>query len=154
MRRSPLLIALALAVALAPAASAKFGMSKTTVMLPRVKPPQFALLGQTVTVEVTTRARSISDHQLDRIRQRIEQGLKASDLRLAETGADNTVRVSIETMDAKVDTSITYERKYVQTGTRQERNRSGKYETKPVYGYRQEPVKVTKIGGKLIAHAE
>src|SRR5688572_10715717 len=151
MRRTPLLLILVLAAFLAPAASAKFGMSKTTVLLPRVKPPRFALLGQTVTVEVTTLARSVSDGHLDHIRQRIEEGLKTADLRLVEAAADNAIRISIETMDAKVDTSITSERKYVQTGTRQEWNRNRKkYETKPVYGYRQEPVKVSKIAGKLI----
>lgn len=161
MRRSRPPLALAflasvVALSLAPATFAKFGLSKTKINLTRTRPPQVGLLGQTATVEVTTRSRRVSDRHLDLIRTRIEEAVRAGGaVQLVETSADNVVRVSVDDLEARVDNSIVYEDKYVQTGTKEEWNEKKKrMETKPVYGYRKEPVRVSRIRGRATGRME
>jgi hypothetical protein len=51
-----------------------------------------------------------------------------------------------------VNDTVVYEDKYVQTGTEQKWNdKKKKYETKAVYGYRREPVRVKTVSGALTA---
>ncbi len=155
MRRSVAALAAvaALAVAFATPASAKFGMTKTKVTLKRMRPPEVALVGETVTVEVVTRLRGLSDRSLDGMRQRVEEAIRAGGaLRFVDDRADCRVAISVDDVDARVDDSIVYEDKYVQTGTKQEWNeKKKKYEEKAVYGNRKEPVHVHTAGGKLVA---
>jgi hypothetical protein len=152
----PLVAALAATLALATGAQAKFGISKTKVVLKRVRPPEIGLLGETVAVEVASRARSISSQQLDRIRQRVEDALSADPGRkLVERGAESVVHVSVEDLDARVNDNITYETHYVKTGERQEWNaKKQKYETKDVYGNKTEPVRVRTVRGRIGARVE
>jgi hypothetical protein len=155
MRRVVLTLSLGAALVCPPYAVAKFGISKTKVKLARFRPPDVLLLGETATVEVTTRSRRITDRQLDAVRTRLEEALKAQELRLVPSGGDNVVKVSLEDLEARVDAQTIYETKYVKTGTRQKYN-SGKkkYETEDVYGNRQVPVQVHTARGSLHARID
>jgi hypothetical protein len=156
MRPIRTLAALAVLVALAPGAQAKFGISKTKVTLKRTRPPEIILLGDTVTVEVTGRARAVTDRQLDSIRQRVEDAISAdASKRLVPRGADNVVRVSVDDFEARVNDNVTYENKYVKIGERQEwDDKKKKMVTKDVYGNRNEPVRVRTARGRIGAHVE
>lgn len=156
MRLSRSLAALAVLVALAPGAQAKFGISKTKVTLKRTRPPEIILLGDTVTVEVTGRARAVTDRQLDSIRQRVEDAISAdASKRLVPRGGDSVVRVSVDDFEARVNDNVTYETKYVKIGERQEwDDKKKKMVTKDVYGNRNEPVRVRTARGRIGAHVE
>lgn len=155
MRRAAALALVLAAVPLVPHAWAKFGMSKTKVTLKRQRPPDAGLIGDTATVEVTTRSRRVSDRQLDRIRRRVEGAIEGRSIRLVEKGADNLVRVEVDDVEARVNDTVVYEDKYVQTGTKQEWNeKKKKYETKAVYGNRREPVQVKTVNGALGARVQ
>src|SRR5882672_113621 len=156
MRLTRPLAALAVFAALASTAEAKFGISKTKVILKRTRPPEIVLTGETVTVEVSGRARAISDRQLDSIRQRVEDALSAdTSKRLVARGADSVVHVSVDDFEAKVNDNVTYETHYVKIGERQEWDaKKQKNVTKDVYGNKTEPVRVRTVRGRIGAHVE
>lgn len=150
------LAALAVTLALCTGAEAKFGISKTKVTLKRTRPPEIVLLGDTVTVEVSGRARAISDRQLDSIRQRVEDALSAdASKKLVPRGGDSVVRISVDDFEARVNDNITYETHYVKTGEREEwDDKKKKMVTKDVYGNKTEPVRVRTVKGRIGAHVE
>ena len=156
MRMTRPLAAVAVALCLATGAEAKFGISKTKVILKRTRPPEIVLVGDTVTVEVTGRARAITDRQLDSIRQRVEDALSADASRkLVSRGADSIVHISVDDFEARVNDTITYETHYVKTGERQEwDDKKKKMVTKDVYGNRTDPVRVRTVRGRIGAHVE
>jgi hypothetical protein len=155
MRRALLILSLGVAVLCAPPVFAKFGISKTKVKLNRFRPPDVLLLGETATVEVNTRSRRITDRQLDAVRSRVEEALRGRELRLVGSGGDNVVRVSLDDLEARIEQRVVYETKYVKIGERQEYNeKKKKFETKDVYGNREEPVQVTTARGSLFARIE
>lgn len=151
--------ALVLAAACLPtAALAKFGVSKTKIPLQRTRPPELQLVGETVAIEVESDARRVSDSQLDHIRDTLEDAFRNSgSFRLVDDArnADNRVRVTVESLEARVRESVVYEEKYVKTGERQEWNaKKQKWETKDVWGNRKEPVDVTKADGRVDARVQ
>jgi hypothetical protein len=148
--------AVVVVVALSPGVQAKFGMSKTKVTLKRTRPPDIPLLGATVTVEVGSRARGVSDRQLDVIRQRVEDSLSADRSRkLVERGADSVVRIGVDELEARINESVTYETRRVKTGERQEwDDKKKKNVTKDIYSDRQEPVTIHRAQGHIGAHVE
>lgn len=150
------LAALAVTLALCTGAEAKFGISKTKVTLKRTRPPEIVLLGDTVTVEVSGRARAISDRQLDSIRQRVEDALSAdASKKLVPRGGDSVIRISVDDFEARVNDNITYETHYVKTGEREEwDDKKKKMVTKDVYGNKTEPVRVRTVKGRIGAHVE
>ena len=157
MRRSwPAALALILVAAVP--AYAKFGMSKTRITLHRSRPPEVPLLGETVAVEVTAASRRISDSQLARIQDRVEDALRAWKLfSVMDTpkGAETVVRVSVEDLEARIRETVEYEEKYVKIGEHQEWNdKKKKYETKSDYGNRREPVDVTVATGSISARVK
>ena len=156
MRMTRPLAALAVTLALCTGAEAKFGISKTKVTLKRTRPPEIVLLGDTVTVEVSGRARAISDRQLDSIRQRVEDALSAdASKKLVPRGGDSVVRISVDDFEARVNDNITYETHYVKTGEREEwDDKKKKMVTKDVYGNKTEPVRVRTVKGRIGAHVE
>lgn len=158
MRRAAVVSTAAVLVVLAPAAFAKFGISKTRVTLPRTQPPQIHLLGETVTVEVTTESRRVTDRQLRVVQDRVEQALSANrELHLvgASERPENVVRVILDDLEARIRESVVYEDKYVKIGERQEWDaKKNKYVTKDVYGNRKEPVTVRTVNGSLGARVE
>jgi hypothetical protein len=156
MRLTRPLAALALTLALATGAQAKFGISKTKVTLKRTRPPEIILLGETVTVEVTGRARAITDRQLDSVRQRVEAALSADAFkRLVPRGGDSLVHVSVDDFEARVNDNVIYETHYVKIGERQEWDaKKNRNVTKDVYGNKSEPVRVRSARGRIGAHVE
>jgi hypothetical protein len=154
MRRSSA-AALVLALAAAAPADAKFGISKTRVTLHRSRPPEVPILGETVAVEVTATSRRISDGQLARIQDRVEDALRAWKLFSimdAPASAETVVRVSVSDLESRIRETVEYEDKYVKIGEHQEWNeKKQKYETKSDYGNRREPVNVTVATGSISA---
>lgn len=148
--------AVAIVMALSAGTQAKFGISKTKVALKRTRPPDIPLLGETVTVEVGSRARGVSDRQLDVIRQRVEDSLSADRARkLVERGADSVVRIGVDELDARINETVTYETRRVKTGERQEWDaKKKKNVTKDIYSDRQEPVTIRRAQGRIGAHVE
>ena len=145
------------ALVLASPAAAKFGMSKTKVTLRRTRPPEVPLLGETVSVDVTSRARSVSDRHLDVIRRRVQDAVSADkSMRLVDArSADNVVRVEVDGLEARVDDNTIYEEHYVKIGERQEwDDKKKKMVTKDVYGNRQEPVRLRKVRGRVDARVQ
>jgi hypothetical protein len=147
-------IALAIALVLISTGllQAKFGMSKTKVTLPRLRPPDIVLAGPDVSVDVKATTRRITDSQIATVRDRIEQVLQAGgNLRVVDSAkADSRVKVTLEELETEIDQDVEYEEKYVKTGTRQEYDsKKNKYVEKDVYGNKQIAVDVTRAVGRL-----
>ncbi len=145
-----------LALAFSVTAQAKFGMSKTRVTLNRVRPPDILLVGDTASLDVSSRARSVAERDLDVIRRRVEQGISADrSKRLVEKGGDSVVHVVVEDLEARINNDITYEMKYMKVGERQEYDSKKKaYVTKDVYENRNVAVPVRRVKGRIDAHVE
>ena len=158
MRRACLVFALLSVVAVAPPALAKFGISKTKVILPRVRPPESPLLAETVAVEVRSGAPEVTGSHVSLVRGRLEEALRASGLyRLVDRprGADAVLRVTLDGLRAEVRDEIRMERKRVKVGERQEWDEKKKKNvTKDVYGDRDEPVSWRIADGSLSANVE
>jgi hypothetical protein len=159
MRRSVAFVALSLALVVAPqAALAKFGMSKTKVLLPRLRPPAQPLIAQTVFVEVKSESPEVTGSHLSIVRGRVEDALRFSGLiEVVDRAkdADAILRISLSGLRAEVRDEIKMESKYVKIGERQEWNeKKKKMETKDVYGNRDTPVSVRIADGSLSAGVE
>ncbi len=154
MRMKGLVVALVL-LGLGSMAEAKFGMSKTRVMLPRVRPPVNALLAETVFLDVRSESPEVTGSHVSLVKGRVEDALRGSDMyRLVdrERGADATLRVSLSALRAEVRDEVRMETKYVKIGERQEWNdKKKKMETKDVYGNRSEPENWRIADGSLSA---
>jgi hypothetical protein len=154
MRRAvlPVLVGCAL---VSTGALAKFGMSKTRVPLTRYRPPDIALLGNTVAVEVASDARSVTSNDTAHVRDRVEDALRAwGVVRVVEPGgrADDVVRVSIDSVTAHIRDTVRFEDRYVKIGEREEwDDKKKKTVTKDVYGNRREPIQVKVLSGSVSA---
>ena len=157
MRRS-CSIALALLLAAAVPAAAKFGISKTKITLHRSRPPEISLLGETVAIEVTATSRRVSESQLDQVKNRVEDAVRGWNLfRVADgaRGADSVVRISVDDLDSRIRETVEYEEKYVKIGEHQEWNeKKKKWETKEDWGNRTEPVHLTVATGSITARVK
>ena len=110
MRLTRPLAAVAVVLASPPAPRPSSASARPRVTLKRTRPPDIPLLGETVTVEVGSRARGVTDRQLDGIRQRVEDSISADPSRkLVERGADNVVRVAVDELEARINETVTYE---------------------------------------------
>lgn len=149
------LAVLGIALGLTGVAEAKFGMSKTRVVLPRVRPPVNALLAETVYLDVRSDSPEVTGSHVSIVKGRVEDALRGADMyRLVdrERGADATLRVSLSALRAEVRDEVRMETKYVKIGERQEWNeKKKKMETKDVYGNRSEPVNWRIADGSLSA---
>ncbi|HUG53934.1 MAG TPA: hypothetical protein VMR21_10040 [Vicinamibacteria bacterium] len=156
MRTSRVLTLAALLLAAGGIAQAKFGITKTRVTLKRVRPPEVALVGDAVTVRVTSRARGVSDRQLDLVRDRVEAALEADgDLRVVQGGAESAVVVSLDHLEARISDTVIYEQRRVKTGEREEWDeKKKKYVKKDVYEDRREPVRLRTVRGRVEARVE
>ena len=154
-RTATALLAASLALSLAGDATAKFGMSKTRVVLPRVRPPVNALLAETVYLDVRSEMPEVTGGHVAIVRGRVEDALRGSDMyRLVdrERDADAALKVSLAALRAEVRDEVRMETKYVKIGERQEWNeKKKKNETKDVYGNRSEPVTWRLADGSLSA---
>jgi hypothetical protein len=152
------LAAFAILLGLSGLAEAKFGMSKTRVMLPRVRPPVNALLAETVYLDIRSESPEVTGAHVSIVKGRVEDALRGSDMyRLVdrERGADAVLRVSLSALRAEVRDEVRMETKYVKIGERQEWNdKKKKMETKDVYGNRSEPENWRIADGSLSATVE
>lgn len=146
-------LSVALLVAGAPSIRADFGMSKTRVMLPRLRPPSSPILVERVSLDVVSDSADVSASHADFVRTRLAQTLSAWNLYRVVDSRENpeaVVRVSLRGMDAAVRTEIEMENKYVKIGERQEWDaKKKKNVTKDIMGYRNEPVTVHVIEGRV-----
>jgi len=157
MRRG-LLVAVVTACALAPRADAKFGIIKTKLTLPRVRPPEAPLLAETVAVEVRAGGAEITQDFLAIVRGQVEDALRsASVYQLVDRGreADAVVRVRLETIHAEVRDEIRMETRSVKVGEREEwDDKKKKTVYKDVYADRDVPVTWRVVDGSLSASVE
>lgn len=157
-RAATILLVAATAAAVAPAALAKFGISKTRVILPRLRPPESPLMAETVAVEVKADSSDVAGSQLSLVRSRVEDALRASGLyRLVDRprDADAVLRVTLSDLRAEVRDEVRLETRRVKIGERQEwDDKKKKNVTKDVYGDRQEPVSWRIADGSLAAVVE
>jgi len=159
MRRVVPLAAVAIGLALVSGdAAAKFGMSKTRVLLPRLRPPAQPLIAEAVFVEVKSESPEVTGSHLSIVRGRVEDALRFSGLvEVAERAKDSdaVLRVALSGLRAEVRDEIRMEQKYVKIGERQEwDDKKKKTVTKDVYGNRDTPVSYRIADGSLSASVE
>lgn len=159
MRRSAaLLVALSALVFVPGDAAAKFGMSKTKVVLPRMRPPAQPLIAETVMVEVKSASPEVTGTHVSLVRGRVEDALRFAGLVEVvdrPRDADAILRVSLSGLTAEVRDEIRMETRHVKIGERQEWNeKKKKMETKDVYGDRETPVSFRVADGSLSASVE
>src|SRR5262249_37755129 len=149
---------LLLALALLPASTAvaKFGISKTRVMLQRVRPPEAPPMADTVAVEVRSSSSEITSSHVNLVRTRLEGVLRdsASPYHLVERSrdADAVVKVALSSLHADTRGEVRVETKYQKTGTRTKWNeKKKKEETEDVYENVKVPVKWVIADGSLAA---
>lgn len=137
----------------APSIWAGFGMNKTRVTLPRLRPPASPLLVERISLDVSSDSPDVSASHADFVRTRLTHTLGAWDLyRVVDPREDPqaVIRVSLRGMDATIRTDTEMESKYVKIGERQEWDEKKKKNvTKDVMGYRNEPVTVHVIEGRV-----
>ena len=133
--------------------SAGFGMSKTRVMLPRLRPPSLPILVERVALAVTADSADVSASHADLVRSRLAEALEAWNLHRVVDPREEpeaVFRVSLRGMDAAIRNEIVMESNYVKIGEREELdNKTKKMVTKDVMGYRKEPVTFHVIEGRV-----
>jgi hypothetical protein len=157
MRRR-ILVALLVALVSASHVDAKFGISKTRVMLPRLRPPESPLLANNVAVDVKAGGAEITQDFLALVRGQVEGALRSAGIyQVVDRGrdADAVVRVRLETIHAEVRDEIRMETRRVKIGEREEwDDKKKKTVYKDVYGDRQVPVTWRVADGSLSASVE
>lgn len=132
---------------------ADFGMSKTRVMLPRLRPPSSPILVERVSLEVSSDSPDVSASHADLVRTRLVEALGVWDLyRIVDPREEPeaVVRVSLRGLEAEIRTEIEMESKYVKIGEREEWDSKRKRTVKKdVMGYRKEPVTIHVIEGRV-----
>ena len=148
----------ALLAAGAPLIRADFGMSKTRLTLPRLRPPASPILLERISLDVASDSADVSASHADYVRTKLAQNLSTWNLyRVVDSreSPDAVVRVSLRGMAATIRSEIEMEDKYVKIGEKQEWNeKQKKLVTKDVMGYRKEPVTVHVIEGRVQGAAQ
>lgn len=151
-------VSAALLAAGAPAIRADFGMSKTRVMLPRLRPPSTPILLERISLDVASDSADVSASHADYVRTKLTQSLSNWQLyRVVDSreSPDAVVRVSLRGMEATIRSEIEMEDKYVKIGEKEEWDaKKKKNVTKDVMGYRKEPVTVHVIEGRVLGAAQ
>lgn len=155
---SALLAVVALAMVGGPPALAKFGITKTRIMLPRLKPPETRILAETLAVDVRSGAPEVTGSHVSLVRGRLEEAIAGSrlfQLVPRQKEADALVRVTLDALSAEVRDEVQMESKYVKIGEKQVWNeKKKKNETENVYGNRNEPVSYRVAEGSVNATVE
>jgi hypothetical protein len=158
MRRFAFLLAAVLVAGAAGDLLAKFGISKTRAMLPRVRPPAARILADAVAVEVRSGSSEVSSSHVALVRGRLEEAVRFAGLfELVERprDADAVVHVTIDALTAEIRDEIQMERKRVKIGEKQVWDeKKQKYRTEDVYGDREQPVSFRVAGGSVNATVE
>ena len=135
-----------------------FGIAKTRVFLPRLRPPQEVLLARTVSVHVTSDSPAVTRADVDIVQTQLAAALGKWDIyKVAPEGSpgDATVTVRLVDLDAEVRDEIKMEQRYVKIGERQEWDeKKKKLEKKDIMGYRSEPVNMRVGRGSIRAAVE
>ena len=115
---------------------AKFGISKTKVVLQAPRPPELPVLAETVFLDVRGDG-DVGRRYASDVQRRVEQAFGATDLyKLASTerAAGGRVVITLHDMRADIRDEIRTERKSVRVGTEQVWNeKKKKYDTKDIY---------------------
>lgn len=155
MRRFAIALVLALA---AGEALAKFGISKTRVLLPRLRPPEMRLLAEGVAVDVRSGSPEVTGSHVSLVRGRLEEAVRGSGLYQLEErskDADATVRVTLDALTAEVRDEVQMESRRVKIGEKQVWNeKKKKNETEDVYADREQPVSFRVASGSVSATVE
>jgi hypothetical protein len=155
MRR--LVVGLVLALA-AGDALAKFGISKTRVLLPRLRPPEMHLMAESVAVDVRSGSPEVTGSHVSLVRGRLEDAVRGSglyELKDRSRDADATVSVTLDALTAEVRDEVQMESKRVKIGEKQVWNEKKKRnETEDVYGDREQPVSFRVASGSVNATVE
>lgn len=139
-------------------ALAKFGISKTRVQLPRLRPPEMRLLADGVAVDVRSGSPEVTGSHVSLVRGRLEEAVRGSglyELKERSRDADATVRVTLDALTAEVRDEVQMESKRVKIGEKQVWNEKKKRnETEDVYGDREQPVSFRVASGSVNATVE
>jgi hypothetical protein len=158
MRRLAFILAAVFVAGAARDVLAKFGISKTHAMLPRVRPPSARILAEAVAVEVRSDAPEVGSSHVALVRGRLQEAVRVSGLfELAERSrdADAVVHVTLDALTAEIRDEIQMERKRVKIGEKQVWDeKKQKYKTEDVYGDREQPVSFRVAGGSVNATVE
>jgi len=158
MRRTAFVIVAALAALVAPDALAKFGITKTHVMLPRLRPPETRILAEDLALDVRSGSPEATGSHVALVRGRLEQAVRASELfQLTERAKDAgaVVHVTLDALSAEVRDEVAMESRRVKVGEKQVWNeKKKKYETEDVYANRNEPVSYRVANGSVSATVE
>jgi len=152
-----LLVALALPGS---TALAKFGMSKTKVILQRVRPPEAPPMADNVAVEVRSATPEVTGSHVNLVRTRLEGVLReggGSPYHLVERtrDADAVVKVVMSALRTEVRGEVRVETKYQKTGERTKWNdKKKKNETEDVYENVKVPVKWVIAEGSIAASVD
>jgi hypothetical protein len=144
MRRVGVAVLLAVvALAPEPVLLAKFGISKTRITLPRLRPPDNPPMAESVALEVRAATSEVTGSHVSIVQGRLDDALHASGLyRLEERtrDADAVIKVTLDSLRAEVRDEIRMERKRVKVGEKQVWNeKKKKYEKEDVYADRDVP---------------
>lgn len=158
MRRVLAVLAAGCALCAAPAALAKFGISKTRVILPRLRPPENPPLAETVAVDVRSAAPEVTGAHVSLVTGRLEDALRDGGLySLVDSPreADAAVRVTLGALRAEVRDEIRMERRSVKVGEEQVWDeKKKKYKTESVYADRDVPISWRIAEGSVDATVE
>ncbi len=131
---------------------AKFGMSKTKVVLQAPRPPELPVLAEKVFLDVRGDG-DVGRRYASEVQRRVEQAFGATDLYqlvASEREAGGRVVITLHDMRADIRDEVRTESKSVKVGTRQEWNeKKKKNETKDVYENREVPVVYVRGDGSL-----
>ena len=94
-------LSVALLVAGAPSVRADFGMSKTRVMLPRLRPPSSPILVERVSLYVVSDSADVSASHADFVRTRLAQALSAWNLYRIVDSRENLEARSAEVRESR-----------------------------------------------------
>jgi hypothetical protein len=160
MRRALTALLVAFALWPVPAALAKFGITKTHVLLPRLRPPENPPMARTVAVDVRSRTPEVTGSHVSLVQERLQDAFHeggGSPYRLVERAreADAVIGVSLERMSAEVRDEIRIETRYVKVGERDKWNeKKKKYEKEDIYANRDFHVSWRIAEGSLSASME
>jgi hypothetical protein len=128
---------------------AKFGISKTKIVLQAPRPPELPVLAETVFLDIRGDG-DVGRRYASDVQRRVEQAFGSTDLYklvTTERGAGGRVVITLHDMRADIRDEVRTERKSVKVGTKQEWNeKKKKYEEKDVY--RDRDVQVVWVRGE------
>lgn len=156
MRRTLTFLAIGLTLWPAAAAIAKFGITKTKLLLPRLRPPDSPPIAENVFVDVRSGSPEVTGAHVALVRDRLEDALRDV-YRLADRArdAEAVIRVTMDALRAEVRDEVRMERQRVKVGEREVWDeKKKKYKTEDVYKDQDVPVPWRIAEGSVEARVE